>query len=799
MSLFICLVAHADMTLWYRQAAKSRSDSLALGNGRIGAVLHHGVEKELIQLSEETLWVNRHVGVEEGCRLREKIPMLWELLDADEFEKANELVEDHAFDARTQLRHEMLANLFLEFTRLGPISDYRRELDMRNGLARLTFSDQQAQFLRESFISAVDDIMVIRLTCNQPGRISFSVRLDRNGAARDPEVIADGNVLRMYGPGGSPESGVMFDLQIEVRAEGGSVLADNDTLSVSGADSVILYVNAETNFEWGELLDDNLEALCASKIESAMGRSYADLRNDHVADHSSYFNRCELYLGESTREQKSLPTDERVDRMRGGPRVERPARNDPIYAVEQTPMTLDPELEAQMFQFGRYLLISSSRPGTQPATLHGIWPNDIGVEGHNMAYHLNINIAENYWPAEVTGIPEMHLPLFDLLEKYIPNASIYAREGYGCGGVVCGHNIDPWFSIGRRGATPAAAQWIGGFGWKAQHVWNHYAYSGDEEFLREQGLPIMLAAAEFFLDYSRQDPVSGKIYIGPSGSPENRFKVPGSGEKRLTVDYGISIDQEIAHELFRNCIQAANTLGIENSSLIERMKHALPLLALPGIDSKGRLMEWREERTELEPRHRHISQAYGLHPGNRFNVDDNPELVKALNKSLRYRFGGEREIDYAVGRLDWQQSWYLSIYARMRDKKQFERVYRDFMRVYMEHNLNSWWTTRPYVMDASGALTAGMAEALLQSHAGEIHLLPCLPDMWPEGSFSGFRGRGGVTIDASWNKEKVVATLRTNKDDVVLLRLGDSIKEVRVKTHKRTIVTFNRSTKEISQ
>jgi alpha-L-fucosidase 2 len=223
------------------------------------------------------------------------------------------------------------------------------------------------------------------------------------------------------------------------------------------------------------------------------------------------------------------------------------------------------------------------------------------------------------------------------------------------------------------------------------------------------------------------------------------------------------------------------------------MRHALPLLALPGIDSKGRLMEWREERTELEPKHRHISQAYGLHPGNRFNLDDDPELVEALRKSLRYRFGGDKEIEYAVGRLDWQQSWYLSIYARMRDRKQFERIYWDFCRVYLEHNLNSWWTTRPYVMDASGAVTAGMAEALLQSHAGEIHLLPCLPQMWPEGSFSGFRSRGGVTINARWDSQSVEATLWSNKDGTVPVRHGETIKEVKVSKNKPTVVTFNRS------
>lgn len=782
----------SDMRLWYTQPAESRSDSLALGNGRVGAVMHHGVTEELIQLSEETLWVNQQVGVEEGCRLKDHIPTLWKLLDEGKFEEANALMEEYGFDERTQLRHELMAHLLVKFSGHEDYSDYRRELDLRRGVTRMEYTVNGTRFTRESFISAIDDVMVVRLTCDQPGMISFEVSLEREGASSVPEIIARDQVLRMHGAGGSPGSGVMFDLQIKAVADGGTVDATGEKLSIQGADSVLLYINAETNFEYGKLLNLNLEWLCRQKLESAAKRSYEKLRTDHVADHGSYFNRCELNLGESTPEQRSLPTNERVDRMRGGPRTERPSRREPYKRGVQTKITPDPELEAQIFQFARYLLISSSRPGTQPATLHGIWPNEIGVDGHNMAYHMNINIAENYWPAEVTGLPEMHLPLIDLLEKYIPNARIYARENYGCGGVVCGHNVDPWFSIGRRGQTMAAAQWVGGFGWKAQHVWWHYEYSGDKEFLKERGLPIMKEAAEFLLDYSRPDPVTGEIYIGPSGSPENRFMIEGATNKRLTVDYGISMDQDIAHEVFRHCIEAADTLGIQNDPLIERMKKALPKLALAKIGKDGRLMEWREERVEEDPGHRHISQAYGFHPGNRFNVDDNPDLVDALKTTLRYRFGRGVEADYAPGRLDWQQSWYLNMFARMRDKKLFERVYWDFQRMYMEPNLNSWWTTRPYVMDASGAVTAGMAEALMQSHAGEIHLLPCLPDMWPEGHFEGFRARGGVTISAEWKAGSVTAKLVANHDGKFKVRYENNVREVSLKKGKSFEVKFKR-------
>jgi len=771
----------ADMRLWFERAAQERNESLALGNGRLGAVLYHGVTEELIEISEETLWVNSTTSVEEGSRMKEHISTLWKLLDESRFKEANELVDKYCFDDRPQLRVNLMADMKLTFADHERFSDYRRQLDMSTAVARLSYSSQGARFIRESFISAVDQVMVIRLTCDKPGLISFDLGLSRELAGSEFLIKTENDVLIMRGPGGTPESGLKFELQIKALARGGTVTPHGDTLSVKKADSVLIILNAETNFEYGKILDVDLPTLCKKKIAAAARRPYEKMLAEHVAEHSGYFNRVELFLGPSTEEQRKLPTDERVNRVRGGERRERPMkkgrekRSTPP-PVSEVAFERDPELEAQVFQFARYLLISSSRPGTQPATLHGIWPNwFIGARGSNNAYHLNINISENYWPAEVTGLGEMHEPVVDLLEKYLPNAGVYAREGYGCGGVVCGHNIDAWMAPSRRGMTRAAAQWVGGFGWISQHVWEHYAFSGDEVFLRERGMPILMAAAEFFLDYSRLDPVTGKIYIGPSGSPENSFLVDG---EPLTVDYGISVDQETAHELYRNCLKAAEVLKMRDDPLIQRMEKALPRLALPKIGKDGRLLEWREERVEHDPYHRHFAHLYGFHPGNHITVDKNPKEAAAVMRSLRYRMAGDTEADYAPGRLDWQQTWYLSMWARFRNKDFFQRTYEDYFKIFLEPNLNSWWQRRPYQYDGSGAFTAGVVEALLQSHAGEIHLLPCLPEMWKEGRFRGFRARGGVTVNTNWNAESVDVELMANSDGRFKVRYGASVREI---------------------
>ena len=778
------------MRLWFDKAARERNDSLALGNGRLGAVLYHGVADELIQISEETLWVNKTTSVEQGSKIKQHIPTLWKLLDERRFIEANELVGKYWFDDRPQLRVNLMADMKLTFPDHGRFGDYHRELDMNTAVARLSYTSRGARFVRESFISAVDDVMVVRLTCDKPGLISFDLALSRELPGSEYLVKADGDTLIMRGPGDTPESGLKFELQIKAIARGGKVTPHGDTLSVKKADSVFLVVNAETNFEYGKILDIDLPALCKKKINAAAKRPFEKMLKDHIAEYSDYFDRAGLFLGPSTQEQRKLPTDKRINRMRDGPRIDIPKKDRETFVMPQRAFHRDPELEAQVFQFARYLLIASSRPGTQPATLHGIWPNwRIGQKGSNNAYHLNINIAENYWPAEVTGLAEMHEPVVDLLEKYLPNASFYAREGYGCGGVVCGHNIDAWLSPSRRGATPAAAQWVGGFGWMSQHVWEHYAFSGDEVFLRKRGMPILMAAAEFMLDYSRPDPITGKIYIGPSGSPENSFVV-GDAD-RLTVDYGISMDQEIAHELYRNCLKAAEVLKMQGDPLIKRMARALPRLALPKIGKDGRLLEWRDQRVEHDPGHRHFAHLYGFHPGNRITLDKDPKESAAVMRSLQFRMGEGKASHYAPGRLDWQHTWYLNIWARFRDPELFKQTYVDYYRIFMEPNLNSYWNVRPYQYDGSGAVTAAMTEALLQSHAGEIHLLPCLPEMWKAGRFRSFRARGGVTVSASWDRKNIHVELTANRDGNFKVRYGNTVKEIALKKECPVEINFN--------
>jgi alpha-L-fucosidase 2 len=526
---------------------------------------------------------------------------------------------------------------------------------------------------------------------------------------------------------------------------------------VEGADKVVLLVAAATNFKRGTVSGPEPGTTCQRQLDDAARRDPGMMQAEHMADHRRYFRRASLQLGESTPAQRALPTDERIRR------------------IQQTGAR-DADIEGMLFQMGRYLLICSSRPGNQAATLHGIWPGTYSRSGYNCAYHLDINIAENYWPAEVTGLSDCQEPLVDWVESLLPNARKTAKDVFDCNGAVCALNVDGWLVTGPFGTTEYTGQWIGGLGWITQNIWEHYAFNHDRDYLRNRAWPILKAVAEFYLDYNRADPKTGRLYIGPSGSPENGFVAEG---KRRTVDYGISLDQELAFEIFTHCLKAADDLGIADA-FTARVQKVLPRLALPGVGNDGRLLEWREERQEAEPAHRHFSHLYGFYPGYRFTLDSDPQLSAAVRKSLAGRVSNGTA-EGGFGGLAWSRGWALNFLARFREPENFYRAFLDFQRKVTEPNLCKKWGGRPYCMDGNGALTAAMAEALLQSQGGVIHLLPCLPAEWASGSFTGLRARGGVTVNASWTPQSVHASFVADRDGNCQLRYGNSVEQVSLK------------------
>ena len=760
-----------SMRIWFRTPGKSRNQTLPLGNGRLGALLYGDPATERIDLSEETLWAGspRRTDL---IGAHKHLPEIWKLLDAGDFTAAEKLHAGQFLARHVRKRQEMLGEMYLRFKDYDKVTDLRRELDMGTSVVRMQYTCGGVRFTREAFVSALDQVLVIRITADKPASVNFDADLKRKINARCRVLDGTTDTITLTGHSEPVETGLTFEARLRAINSGGTVTPAGDHLQIRGADSVIILVAAATNFKNGTVNGPPPAVSCKRWIAAASTRDYAAMLSEHKADHARYFSRASLDLGTSSREQRALPTDERLRRfIKTGQR--------------------DADLEEQLFQMGRYLLICSSRPNTQPATLHGIWPGTYGEKGYNCAYHLDINISENYWPAEVTGLGDCALPLVDLVEALIPNGRRTARDVFDCRGAVCGLNVDAWLVTSPFGNPYYAIQWVGGLAWISQSVWEHYAYTGDERFLRQRAWPIMKEVALFFLDYNRTDPVTGKVYIGPSGSPENGFLHNG---KRATLDYGISMDQELAHEVFRNTLTAARILGIDDEFSRE-VAELLPKLALPQIGSDGRMLEWRTAREEAEPSHRHLSHLYGFHPGNRILLDAAPEQARAVHQSLLGRLNvGGRGTDEApgTGGIVWQRGWLLSIWARMREPVTFYRTLQDFMRKTTEPNLCDKWGSRPYCMDGNGAFSGGVPEALLQSHAGQVHLLPCLPDAWQTGSFRGFKARGGISIDARWNPESVEATLTANRDTTVELRLGQRVVKLELKKDQPRNVTLRR-------